>query len=211
MSSYSEHEELEQLKVWWKEYGTSLVVGVLLGIGILVGYRYWIQHQATEREAASAAYDQMLGELHAKKPDARIQGEKLLNEYSSTPYASMAALLLARQAHEAGDKALARQRLEWALAHAKDAATQHAARLRLARLLLDAGEVAAVMPLLDIKDTAGFEAEYLELKGDVALAQGQKGAARSAYSEALKHVSAGSAYTAVITMKLDDLGTEKNP
>lgn len=209
MSAYSQHEELEQLKAWWKEYGTSVIVGVVLGIVILFGYRAWSSHQVAQREAASALYDQMSGELRAKKPEGRATGEKLVSEYSSTPYASMAALLLARQAHEAGDKALARQQLEWALAHAKDGATQHAARLRLARLMLDAGEMAKAADLINVKDTAGFEAEYLELKGDLALAQGNRDAARVAYAEALKSVRSETAYASVLSMKLADVGPEK--
>ncbi len=189
MSAYSSQEELDQLKDWFKNYGSSVIVGVLLGVIIVFGYRYWSQQQEAGRDAASALYDQMLTELQAGKPDARASGEKLIGEYSSTPYAAMAALLLARQAHEAQDKPLARQRLEWALAHAEDAATQHAARLRLARLLLDAGEPQGAVALVEVKDTAGFDAEYQELKGDVAVAQGQPDAARAAYHEALKHLA----------------------
>ncbi len=211
MSSYSQQEELEHLKVWWKTYGASLIIGVLLGITVLVGYRYWIQQRETARETASALYDQMIGELRANRPEARATGEKLIGEYSSTPYASMATLLLARQAHEAGDKALARQQLEWALAHTKDAATQHTARLRLARLLLDAGELQPAAALVDAKDTVGFEVEYDELRGDIAIAQGQKDVARMAYRNALKQLAAGSPYIGVITMKLDDVGPEKQP
>jgi predicted negative regulator of RcsB-dependent stress response len=211
VSAYSSQEELDQLKAWWKTYGGSLVVGVLLGVVVVFGYRYWTQQREAGRETASALYDQLLVELRTNKSEARASGEKLIGEYSSTPYAAMAALLLARQAHDAGDSALARQRLEWTLAHAKDVATQHTARLRLARLLLDTGEVQAVTALVERKDITGFEAEYYELKGDLAVAQSQRDAARTAYREALKYVAPGSAYVSVVNMKLDDLGPEKQP
>lgn len=211
MSTYSSQDEIEQLKAWWKNYGTSLIVGVVLGLAMLFGYRYWTSYREAQRVAASAIYDQLVEDIQARKSDARVPGEKLIAEFSSTPYAGMAALLLARQAYEAGDKTLARQRLEWALANAKDAATGHAARLRLAHLLLEAGDIAAAKPLIDIKDVAGFEAEYDELRGDLALAQHQPDAARQAYQSALQHLTSGSAYRAVLAMKLDDLGGEKKP
>lgn len=208
MSAYSQQEELEEFKAWWKNYGASLVIGVVLGVAILVSYRFWTQHREAQREAASALYDQMLGELRANKQDALGSGEKLLAEYKATPYAGMAALLLARRAYESGDKAQARQRLEWAIANSEDA-TQHAARLRLARLLLDGGDVAPVAALVEVKDIAGFEAEYHELRGDLALAQQQHDAARAAYGEALKQIAPNSPYRQVLSMKLDDLGGGK--
>src|SRR5206468_2087365 len=165
--------------------------------------------QEAARESASALYDQMLDELRGNKSAGRASGEKLIAEYASTPYAAMAALIVAREAQEAGDKTLARERLQWALAHAKEAATQHAARLRLARLSLDSGDAAAAAALVDVKEFGGFEAEYQELKGDIAQMQGKPSEARSAYGAALKQISAGSPYAAVITMKLADLGPEK--
>jgi len=209
VSAYSAQEELDQLKTWWKNYGASIVVGVTLGAVLLFGYRYWSQHVEATREAASALYDQLIDAARANKPEAGVAGEKLMHDYASTPYAGMGVLVLARQAHLAGDRALARQHLEWALAHAADSATQHAARLHLARLLLDLGELQAVTPLLEVKDVAGFEAEYLELKGDVAVKQGEKDAARTAYRAALEKLGQESPYRSVVSMKLDDLGTEK--
>lgn len=209
MSAYSQQEELEQFKAWWKNYGTSLAVGVILGVALLFGYRYWTQYRETQRVEASAVYDRLLDELRANKPEARASGEKLMGEFASTPYAGLAALLLARHAHDGGDKALAQQRLEWALAHGRDSATQHAARLRLARLKLDAGELPAAASLIEVKDIVGFEAEYFELRGDLALAQRQIDAARNAYTESLKHLGTNSPYRAALAMKLGDLGSEK--
>lgn len=209
MSAYTEQEELEKLKAWWKTYGGSLITGVALGLAILFGYRYWVDYRQTQREAASVLYDQMLDELRARKPEAGAAGAKLIDEYSSTPYAGMAALLLARQAYETGDKAGARQRLEWVVANAKDAATQHAARLRLARLLIETGQLPEAAALAETKDIAGFESEYLELRGDLTVAQGKPEQARAAYRAALKQLPSGSQYRAVLSMKLDDLGVEQ--
>lgn len=210
MSAYSQQDELEKLKEWWKEYGTSLVIGVVLGVAALVGYRYWTQHQETQREAASVMYEQLLTHIRTDQPQAaRDVGGKLIDDYGSTPYAGMAALLLARQAHDAGDKALARQHLEWAIDNAKGDATRHAARLRLGRLLLDAGDANAAAAAINVKDITGFEAEYHELRGDLALVAGDTEAARRAYLEATKALPPNSPYRATLSMKLDDLGAEK--
>ena len=38
MSSYlSEEEQVEALKKWWKDNGTSVIAGVVLGFGIIFG------------------------------------------------------------------------------------------------------------------------------------------------------------------------------
>jgi predicted negative regulator of RcsB-dependent stress response len=212
VSSYTEQEEAEKLKAWWKEYGNSLIIGVLLGAGLLFGYKYWSQHQEQRLEAASDLYEQMTQGLRQSQADAARQaGQKLVNEYAATPYAGLAALLLARQSFEAGDKAAARTHLQWAVEHAKDPATIHTARLRLARLLLDASEQDAAAALLRVQETGGFEAEYQELRGDLFALQGRRDEARAAYQSALKAAGEASAYSRILTMKLDDLGTEKQP
>jgi predicted negative regulator of RcsB-dependent stress response len=83
--------------------------------------------------------------------------------------------------------------------------------LRLARILLDSGDKEAALALLTVKDRAGFEAEYEELKGDVHVSQGQREAARAAYREALKYLPSESPYAPILKMKLDDLGPEPAP
>lgn len=212
MSSYAEQEDLDKLKAWWKNYGNSVVFGILLGAAILVGFRYWTQYTEERLHTAAGIYDRMFQSYHAKKPeDARKLGESLIDEYSSTPYAGMAGLMLARLDFEAGDSKKTRERLQWVLEHADAAAAKHVARLRLARIHLDSGEKEAALALLGVKERAGFEAEYEELEGDIFAAQGQRDAARKAYREALKHMPAGSPYAPMLGMKLDDLAPEKAP
>lgn len=212
MTSYTEQEELDKLKAWWKNYGNSLIFGVLLGVIVLFGFRYWSHQKEQSLVDASALYDQMVQSLRTSNRDEAMKtGDTLIKEYASTPYAAMAALLHARVDHEAGDTVSARKNLQWVIDNARDSGAIHAARLRLARLLVNSGEMDAALALANVKDQAGFEAEYLELKGDVLSAQGHRDEARTAYREALKHVPSGSPYLPVLTMKLDDLGPEKTP
>ena len=101
------------------QYGPSAVAGVAIGLVLLFGYRYWTQYQEQRRVDASALYEQMLA-ARAKKPVEAVGiANKLMGDYSATPYAGMAALTLARQQYEAGDRAAARTALSWAVANAK--------------------------------------------------------------------------------------------
>jgi predicted negative regulator of RcsB-dependent stress response len=204
--AYSDQEEVDKLKEWWKNYGGALLVGVVLGLALLFGNKYWQEYREEQRLEASALYARMLDEAQAGKTEAaRASGETLVQEYDGTPYAGLAALMLARLALEDGDAAAARARLEWAVANATDPPVQHAARLRLGRLHLAAGEYEAALALVQAQ-APGFEAEYLELKGDAHVALAQPEAARAAYEQALEHLAPQEPAYGLIRMKLDDLG-----
>lgn len=210
MSSYDEQEDLENLKRWWKNYGNAVIFGVALGVAILLGVRYWNQHTEQSLQSASVLYEQMLQEYRAQKTDAlRKTAESLIKDYASTPYAALAGLMLARLDYSAGDVAAAIKHLQWTLDHAKDKATAHAARLRLARIYINKGDKDAALNLLNVSDQTGFEAEYAEAKGDIYVNQGKSSDARVAYREALKFLPTTSPYVPVLNMKLDNLGPEK--
>lgn len=212
MDTYNQQDELDKLKDWWKNYGNALIVGVLIGLALLFGSRYWNQHQERQRQTASAIYEEVQ-QAFRDKSTAKVLagGTQLARDFSSTPYAGMAALLLARQHLEAGDRAQARQQLEWAVANATHAPSRHAARLRLARLLADGGDTAGALALAEIKEAAGFEADYQELRGDLLVALGRRGEARSAYREAIKGAREATSYNAVLRLKLENLGPEEAP
>lgn len=207
MSAYTEQEELEKVKAWWKNYGGALILGVVLGLGLLFGNKYWNQYQESRREAASGVYADMLQQAREGRTEpARASAARLMQDYDSTPYAGMAALMLARLSFEAGDAAATRTHLQWAIDHARDPAVKHAARLRLGRVLLEAGEYPAALALTEVSPQAGFEGEYAELRGDVLVAQGKHAEAREAYGAALKQMPADSPHRRAVQMKLDDLG-----
>jgi len=210
VSAYTEQEEVEKLKHWWKNYGNSLVAGVLLGLVALGGARYWQEYRQGQLVDASILYDELLQQARTRDDAAaRKSGQHLVDDYPSTPYAGMAALVLARLSFEAGDHAQAAARLRWAEQHAADDAVVHSARLKLARLLQAAGKGNEALTLIDVRDYAGFGAEYLELKGDLLLEQGHIQEARTAYAAALKGPNATSAYRELLSMKLADLGPEQ--
>lgn len=206
---YTEQEQVEKLKQWWKTYGSALLVGIALGLAILFGNKYWTDYKQQQAAAASALYDQLLQDYRKKAfDDVRKTAGKIIDEYSETPYAGLAAMMVARVSFDAKQSEEVRRQLRWAIDHASDVGTRHAARLRLARVLAADGEIDAALALISIKDTAGFESDYEELRGDLLVAKGDKQAAREAYARAIKHLDATSSYLPVLNMKLDELGPE---
>lgn len=212
METYTPDDQLSNLKTWWKQYGTALIAGMVIGGLLLGGGNYWKQYKTKRAEAASLLYESLVADLQQGKPDTlTATATKLMQDYEATPYAGKAALLLARARFDAKDMAGTRQHLEWAMQNATEVSVQHSARLRLGRLLLDQGDAEAALALVKIKETDGFVSEYEELKGDALLAKGDRQAARRAYQAALAALARGSSYAQALGMKRDNLGAEPAP
>lgn len=208
-----EDDEVQQLKEWWRNYGAAIVIGVALGAALLGGFRYWASYTGERAAKASVQYDLMAFEHRLKKSDsALILGEGILRDYAATPYAGMAALLMARMAFESHQDEVARKHLEWAMNNATLKDVRHTARLRLARLMQQKGEISGALSLIDREPDDGFKAEYLELKGDLLHASGDIEGARKAFMEAVV-ILAGAhddndakRYLGILQMKLADVG-----
>lgn len=210
--SYEANEDVEQLQAWWKAYGGAVIMGVVLGGLLLVGLTYWRSHKQDQAQGASALYTQLEADSTAKNaPAVDATATQLMKEFAGTPYAGKAALVLAKQKYDANDVAGARQQLQWAMDNAKEPALRHVARIRLARLLLAQNEVDGAARLLEVKDRAGFVADYEELKGDVLYKQAKGVEARAAYEAARAALPANSPYARVLEMKRDDAAAGSNP
>jgi len=196
----SDDEQSERLKAWWKENGTSVIAGTVLGIAIIVGVNYWRSYQADQAETAAALYDELLSQRGGAAADA---GRKLIDEYAGTPYAGKAALMLAKLAFEDGDAEQAAQHLEWAMSEAADPADRDVARLRLVRVALSGGDAGRAGALLADMDSGGYESEYRELLGDIAMARGEPAAARDEYEAALATLPQQSGFATMLNRKLD--------
>ena len=209
MDAYHTDDELQKLKAWWKSYGSSVITGILLGAALLAGISYW-RHYTTERSAkASIQYDTLLANSAQKNLAAvRTAGTMLMDDYSATPYAGKAALILAKISYDAADSDAARTYLQWALDKATETSTRHMARLRLARILIDQGSLDAAQALAQVSDMGGFVSEYHELKNNIFAAKNQPAETRPAYALAMENLTPDSSYTHVLKMKLDNLGPE---
>lgn len=182
----SEEETIQALKDWWKENGKAVIAGVLLGIGGIVGVRYWFDFQAESRQQASQRYGQLQMALQGgEREQGRKQVEILQQDYAATVYASLAALEMARLALEAGDAGEAESQLRWVLEHSEAQEYRHLARQRLARLLLSRGQPSEAAGLLRDLEEGGYRSIYAEIRGDIEVAQKQPQAARSHYQSAL--------------------------
>lgn len=206
----SEQEQIEAIKKWWKENGKMIIAGLVLGLSILFGGKAWIDYKNTLTEAASMEFEQLLEELGQKNNQAvNTRGEHIIASYPKTPYASLAALALAKIKQEEGDLESAHTRLQWVLDHARQPETLHTARVRLAKVMVAQGEAAQAITLLEsiAEYPQSFIAVYEETKGDAYNVMGESAKAMQAYRKALDAASPDMS-TQQLQLKLDDIAAD---
>jgi predicted negative regulator of RcsB-dependent stress response len=207
----TEDQQVEELKKWWKENGKSVITGVVIGFALLAGWRWWQTYTEQQAQIASSIYEQVLFSLEKEeKPEkANEIAGKLLSNHSGSPYAVLAVFNLARHDLENGDIDSAHARLQWAIdqnSHLSE--LTHIARLRKTRLFLSQEKWAEAKSLITGIEVAQFKGAYAELRGDIAVAEGQIDEARTAYEEALETEDLSFQHREWVQMKRDNLGLE---
>jgi predicted negative regulator of RcsB-dependent stress response len=210
MSHYEDEAQVEQLRRWWRENWMALAGGLLLGLAGIFGWEAWQSARTAKAEHASKVYEDLKRVPPERTERAAELWLHLTRDFPTTPYAAQAALLLASQAAARQDWAAAQAKLEWVRDHTGDPGLRKLAALRLARVLWQQQRADDALELLDIADDDPFAALYLELRGDILFARGDRDAARAAYEKALE-VGPAAAGRDGLQRKLDDLGGATAP
>lgn len=204
----TENEQVEAIKLWWKENGKSVIFGVILGLMAIFGWRAWQDFQIEQAANASRLYQEMIIAARENKPDSvRKKANEIATTYKSTIYAVFAKLELAKLAVAEGDLNSAADYLQWALDNIAQDSLGHVIRLRLARVFIAQNKLSEAKSQLGTgADSGEFSVSYQELEADILRLEGNSDAARAAYEKALNTARNAGQDTAILDMKLDDLG-----
>ena len=203
----SDQEQVESIKRWWRANGKAILLGIVIGASIIVGWRMWSNHQATQAEMAAGQYEEVLNDMRrGDKAAALDRGARLVEQQRDTPYAALTALALAKIKMEDKDQQGARYYLQWAIDNAKQPALKDVARLRLARVMLSAGEAAAALDTLKEVNMEAYGVPAQELKGDTLVALNRIDEARSAYRSAITAAASPGEDHDRLQMKLSAIG-----
>ena len=203
----TDDEQWDAIKRWTAENGVWVVAGLGLGAALLFGYRFYQSHHTSQALSAAAQFDTMTAAFDTNDRVAvRRTGEALIKAYPSTPYADQAELLLARVAIDEGQAASAVPSLTHVMTDSKDEALRHVARLRLARVQIDQGKPDEAIATLAVGTPGKFAGRYHDVRGDAFYAKKDAAGAIREYQAALDEGQAHSADTALIELKLADLG-----
>jgi len=144
----TEEQQVEAIKDWWKENGKAVIIGAVVGLGGLFGWRYYQDSVIQASETASQSYTTAMNTLQEKGVDAQSDVQAFIES------------------------------------NTKDAALSPLISYRIARIETEMGNFdAANTELGKVTDTA-WAGRIAELRGDIALRQGDKDAAYAAYTEA---------------------------
>ena len=213
MADHSD-EELEAVKKWWDENGTSLMTGIIVAIGGVIGYQAWENSVRETGETASQTYEDLVAasnnivpgsEDDAMMSTAQSLADTIKTEYGSTTYALFAGLHMAKIAVEAGEMDNAVTELNWVLAQGPDPELETIVKMRLARVLLAKGDATAALAMLEgTTPNSAQLSSWEEVRGDVYLGMGEMRLAREAYQLALESVD-GEAAKPLLEVKLADI------
>ena len=200
----AQDDDTEKLREWWKRNGVGIIAGIILGVGGVGGIQGWRMYQDHQGEKASVLYEQMLAADVVDDQAAVIDAATVLIEnHQSSGYADLARLMLARQFLYAEDVAAARSALNELLEESKDPVMHQVARVRLAVIALQAGDVDQVRALAEASAAEGFVSQFQELLGDALMATGDLKAAQIAYEKALANAPSNSQAAQLISAKLN--------
>jgi predicted negative regulator of RcsB-dependent stress response len=206
----TEEEQVEALKKWWKENGTAIIIGVVIGLSAVIGVRYWFSYQETHAIAASDTYNRFKDAV-LKKESAQAQtlANELLDKYKGTSYAALTALQLAKQDVDANNLGEAEKRLRWALDNSGHKTIALIARERLAIVLFAEGKLDQALALLSEVKDATFDPRFALVRGDIYHKQGKLEQAREAYQLALTDATLTGSQRDFVEMKLQELPSTK--
>ncbi|MEG3753291.1 tetratricopeptide repeat protein [Psychromonas arctica] len=204
----TEEQQVDAIKKWWNDNGTMLIVGAVIGLAGLWGWRYYGESVTASQEKASIEFAHVSEKFNAQG-EAHDSSElkQFVAENAGNNYATLGALLLAKEAVDAGDLELAKTQLTELLASNEYAALTPIIALRLARVSAELGEYDEALSTLNSIDNEAFLVKVNQTKGDIYLKQGDLNAARAAYQTAVD--ASEGRVDPVLQLQLNDLAVEK--
>lgn len=210
MAQGYEEDELDRLKGWWQDYGNYLLAGLLFGLVLVLGWRFYQNSQATKAVRAAEYYEQFSVALERDDAQSMLALDQTLRDrFAGAPYTTLAQLALARRAVDKGDLPGAQQALERAIDMAGDDPLGALARLRLARVhLAQSAPEPALEALEPLEDQTPWRPLVEELRGDALRTLGRRDEARAAYRKAREAATAAQLDDRLIGLKLKDMGED---
>ncbi|HEY7866518.1 MAG TPA: tetratricopeptide repeat protein [Psychromonas sp.] len=200
----TEEQQVVAIKNWWKENGNTLIIAAVVGLAGLWGWRFYNESVITGQEEASQAYSDMLVKFESKGAEAGLEDIKtFIADNQDNNYGVLASLLLAKEAVQQKDFALAKAQLVQLQSQNEYAPLNAVINLRLARVEAQLGEDEQALKTLALITEPSFLAKANQVKGSIYLKMGDIEKARTAFQEAI-NASQGNVGP-ILQLQFDDL------
>ncbi|MBS0293989.1 MAG: tetratricopeptide repeat protein [Proteobacteria bacterium] len=204
-----EQEQLEELKHFWKNWGTPItwvLTLILGGFAAWNGYQMWQSRQAQQATALEEVVE-MAGRTGDLPRVEQAFGD-LKSGYGGTIQAGQAGLLAAKALADADKWDAAKGVLTWVADKASDEGYAALARLRLAGVLIEEKSYDDALAQLSQRFPPEFAGAVADRKGDVLALQGKKQEAIAEYQSAYQAFGDGVEYRRLVEAKLNALGAQ---
>ncbi|HIP76252.1 MAG TPA: tetratricopeptide repeat protein [Psychromonas hadalis] len=200
----TEEQQIDAIKSWWKENGTMLIVGAVVGLVGLWGYRYYNESILTGQEEASQGYSNILVKAETQGIDSvKDDMQKFAQENTKNSYGVLASLLLAKEAVVQKDFKLAESQLTQLQTQNSYAPLTPVINLRLGRVQAQLGENDKALATLDAITETAFIVKKEQAKGLIYLALADNKKALDAFQKAIS--ASKGRVDPVLQMQFDDL------
>jgi predicted negative regulator of RcsB-dependent stress response len=195
----TEEQQVEAIKGFWKENGTAIIVGVLIGLSGLFGWQLYSDKVIETKETQSMAFQSALEGIDSE--DGLSKATAFAEENPDSGYAVLTSLIAAQKSVEKSDFEAARMHLNMAVSNSPSDAIADLARIRLARVEIKLADTAGALQTLDSVVNASYNDQVQEVKGDIYVATKEFDKAKEAYNAVL----AEQPQNRLVEMKLSNL------
>ncbi|UNM95233.1 tetratricopeptide repeat protein [Ignatzschineria rhizosphaerae] len=179
----TDEQRAEVLIDWLKRNVGYLLFLVVLVVGSIAGVEFYKSHTVSKANATFDSYEAFLAKYDNAPVDAAMS-EKLVADNDGV-YQVFSAMLLAKEAHDAGELNTAETLLTSALTNADDEGLKALLQYRLAIVQFDQGNNEVALESLKQVQAVEFLGLRKVLEGDIYLSMGRTQDAKISYEEAL--------------------------
>jgi len=202
-----QQDPAEVLKNFFRVYGKYVIAFFVVIFVLYIGSTIYTSHQNTKNLESASVYQKFSQAVTAKNTNTMAQiVSSLQQNYKSSPYTAMASIQLAKSLYSNNDYVAAATNLNWVIINAQSANYVDMAKLDLAKVYIQQGNMNAAHDILLSAHSAAFDVPYLEEQGDMYVVQGDTQKAISAYKEALSKSQGDEQASQLLDFKLGVIG-----
>ena len=175
----------EKIVSWLEENYKGLILGTIIGLSILYGYKAYISNENTQQLNLSRQYDLAINEYNSGKIDEVLKFSRdNIVQNPKNIYTSLASLYSAKEMYKQNNFEEAYVFLEHIIKYSSDKEIKSLAKYRKAKLLIEEERYEEAHLLIG-EEPDNYQ--HIELKGDLYLIENQYIKAINLYNDVLTY------------------------